>query len=274
MKEVEWGGRMFGAFTKSETELLRHWWSSTDTALPPSDPKGAYHRYTGQTRNATASPQMIVHPHPLDDPSLSSLSQAADLPIVADSAARLFSLWKLSTTLLERLPLSPARLATHDGMIALRILRAQLGYSDLHDTDQICAGIDDAVADRVIDLAQISHPIRPRFLTQADPSDQVAQLADQLRLRRTRPYANLPWLFGVISGLEAWLYSDHAAIETVKDTDHPARCIGSAGISARRWRLGAGRGGRQAIPGGNHGRQAVHRLTVPIVAHVAHQGIL
>lgn len=216
MKEIEWGGRMFGAFTKSETELLRQWWSSTDAARPLADPKGAYQRYTGRT-DTVSDNQMSVDLDCSTEKPYSSLWQIADHPIAGDSAARLFPLWHLSTTLLERLPLSPARLATPDGMIALRILRAQLGYLDLHDTEHICAGVDDAVAERVIDLRKIRHHVQPT--TRSEATANVARLADQLRSRRTRPYANLPWLFGVISGLEAWLYSDPITIETVKGTD-------------------------------------------------------
>jgi hypothetical protein len=169
IKELEWGGRMFGAFSRQETEIMRLWVKSMGGRTEKTaKTEGAYQEFVGiletvtvgQEKTASVMEQRIENVVPTNpaidhiktveawniEPTASTPEELFARPI-SDvpqmTAAQFLPLWFLSTSLLEQFPLSPTKFATPLGMTVLRLLRSQLGFGALHREEDICAGIDD-----------------------------------------------------------------------------------------------------------------------------------
>jgi hypothetical protein len=127
--EMQWGGRMFGAFSKSEVTIVKDWVAGL---APRPVQHGVY---------CSFAERMVKHRSHAHD----SNSHDHQAPIFnrADSTARMAPVWFASLLLLDCFPLSPPRLASPLGMSILRVIRAQLGFPALHHSSDICAGLDD-----------------------------------------------------------------------------------------------------------------------------------
>ncbi|KAH8081181.1 hypothetical protein HD553DRAFT_275432 [Filobasidium floriforme] len=170
IKELEWGGRMFGAFSRAETELMREWVRKMADEEEEVVTAGAYRDFVGEYKSQagaqadsasvfgksldelvstdlSVNPADIVRGWNVKDIAGDDLETLFTRPIPATTTSprmdNLLPLWFLSTSLLEHFPLSPTKFATPLGMTVLRLLRSQLGFGALHHQQDICAGIDD-----------------------------------------------------------------------------------------------------------------------------------
>lgn len=186
VRELEWGGRMFGAFSAKETDLVRRWIVQLGNEGGQQGRQGAYERFVGDSfhlhRQETgkalalerhrfayyASQQLLdagdadllaVHQRLARGASDSTLiwtdlcstaeAKPLNLPLI-----ELAAIWLTIPSLFEQLPLSPSKLASPLGMCALRILRSFSGFPDLHAPETICAGMDHYIDDADMDNYQ------------------------------------------------------------------------------------------------------------------------
>jgi hypothetical protein len=259
IKELEWGGRMFGAFSRAETELMRLWVNKMGAEIETSE-SGAYNKFVGH--EVSARPTVVSSNGSAMDERLKDILPAnknisasniisrwniktnntqtleelisENVTSTPSDMARLLPLWFLSTSLLEQFPLSPTKFATPLGMTVLRLLRAQLGFGALHREEDICAGIDDVKSEYeegdMVGIWELGEKISEALnqgpvVSLQDIVDRIedegiaAACVDLLELR-TRPYANQAVLLGLTLGLTKALQGiDSASDLLVQDED-------------------------------------------------------
>jgi hypothetical protein len=155
MKELEWGGRMFGAFSRGEVDVVRRWISSLGEDASDGKDRVTYRSFTGrilEVPSTTSDNPAGAHdvPSPTGNcnspPSFRSFTDLLAYPLPAlpsGSLPRLVPLWLTSLTLLQNFPLSPTKLSSPLGMSIIRLIRSQAGFAPLHQSTDICAGLDD-----------------------------------------------------------------------------------------------------------------------------------
>ncbi|WWD15612.1 hypothetical protein CI109_100034 [Kwoniella shandongensis] len=225
VQELEWGGRMFGAFSRDEVNVVKRWIEALGQV---ESAEGAYERYIG------VGEKSIALPIPLRDVSTDviarfasttqtphSFSSLATLPTRSSSSMdinQFAAVWFTSIALVERFPLSPAKFATPLGSSVLRILRAQLGFPALHTNDDICAGMDDVFAEEdgpanVLGLWEIGYDMcRRRGLDapakqaellewiESNSESSTARFCSDMLELRLRPYTHQATLLGITYG--------------------------------------------------------------------------
>jgi len=157
VRELEWGGKMFGAFSRKEVDLVREWVDE----LGGKSNDGAYAEWTGRAlcaRTVTEWDLITPRQNGMEPEELAGMLQIetrgdasikeilGDNPEIPDSLSEishLLPLWYLSTALLEMFPLQTSKFATPLGACVLRVLRSQLGFDASHNEKDICAGMDD-----------------------------------------------------------------------------------------------------------------------------------
>jgi hypothetical protein len=183
--EMLWGGRMFGAFSKSEVTIVKGW----VTGLAPRPvQRGLYCSFTDRRHGSRA--------HDLD-------SRDHQPPVFgcADSTARMAPVWFASLLLLDRFPLSPPRLASPLGMSILRVIRAQLGFPALHQSDDICAGLDDFGSGQdILGLWKFGEIIFGHPIGVDDAINLMPGYVRDLLSLRNQPYKNQALLVGLSLG--------------------------------------------------------------------------
>ncbi|KAE8364346.1 hypothetical protein BDV27DRAFT_172439 [Aspergillus caelatus] len=137
IQEMRRGGKMFGAFTLKEVNLLERWISSMDPRATGNDVQADYWRFTGRKR-------FRQHPTlaPSPDPFLNfDCSEYPALPLGEDFThdpllinfdknwPKFISMWFAHISLLESVVTVPSRVATELGAAVTRTLRAQYGLS-------------------------------------------------------------------------------------------------------------------------------------------------
>ncbi|KAM7187963.1 hypothetical protein V8F33_010920 [Rhypophila sp. PSN 637] len=152
MHSLSWKGKMFGAFTHSETELMRTWIDSLpakDDSLPGEmywrrvGIKANNNLFSAQSDAATSHPVFVPHqkewsPYKIITPGfISRAPLATNLPSV--NLDGFLALWFVHPCLLENAVSSPYQTTTKLSALSLQILRAELGY--LSDNSGI-AGMD------------------------------------------------------------------------------------------------------------------------------------
>ncbi|ORX33387.1 hypothetical protein BD324DRAFT_585204 [Kockovaella imperatae] len=221
VKEMTWGGRMFGAFSDKEVGLIRRWIQSLD----PGRHVASYERHVGSrwpTDGTTWDETIHMGPQQLDiatdervQAALSRMSSfetepLATLDIVAtiqlsDNASSA-AVWLTHLSLLDHFGLSPSKLATPLGMCVMRALRAQNGFPALHERETICAGLEEEMDDK-IGLWDLGQEVFRR-LTGKNGSVALDQLWDHLAppltetledmlALRSRPYSSSAYLLGI-----------------------------------------------------------------------------
>lgn len=169
VKELEWGGRMFGAFSRAETELVRVWVRSLGgearDAAKVDKLAGTYEGFVGAVPSKVEAGhldplvKLVVDPLRATSKPLSDILRRyrlTDIPATIDDLVqstsesnaavdlhKVLPVWLVSTSLLELFPFSPTKFATPLGSSILRLLRTQLGFGALHTIEDICAGMDD-----------------------------------------------------------------------------------------------------------------------------------
>lgn len=223
VRELQWGGRMFGAFSSQETCVVRRWIESLGSTPTVT---GAYDRFIGGPVERNIYPQdgrfahhaanqlLSVADEEIKEIRVRLSGQPTRIPVTDD--ASLACLWFTHLSVLEHFPLSPTKLASPLGMTCLRVLRALEGFPDLHNSDAVCAGTDHSQDDEeVMGLWEIGRKMFARrgltISTLADlahqiPADgDVAMLCADMLALRCRPYAHTPELLGMAqAGLDAF----------------------------------------------------------------------
>lgn len=163
VREIGWGGRMFGAFSVAECKLLEDWIRRLGSHIPPTGANGAYRSFTGrmdQMVTPTSSPlttleKMLFDPSaPRAAPQLSSTrTSGSDASLEAPqtisasatpSAQRFLALYFISLGLLEQTIVIPSRLSNPIGMRIVQYLRAMHGFNaDAEGPDSAVSGMDE-----------------------------------------------------------------------------------------------------------------------------------
>lgn len=142
VQELAWRGKMFGAFTNSETELVKNWIDSL-----PQEERVSYWSLIDQNMNnsgANSQYDDICQHYPVFAPfpiielliqrvspvnvSLPSLQNSIEVTCEPD-LSQLLPLWFTAPCLLEGLISNPAKTTTTTGCAVVRILRAQAGFN-------------------------------------------------------------------------------------------------------------------------------------------------
>ncbi|KAF7854666.1 hypothetical protein EAF04_010235 [Stromatinia cepivora] len=230
VRELSWKGKMFGAFTQKEVEVLKGWIDSLETLDSPM-----YWRFVG--REATKSSQVLQNldiaidypvfsqqpsasanpSHPILSPvsALAQVQPSPKPPLSTDSLPRLsllLPLWFTHPCLLETTIATPAKTTNATSAAILRLLRAQSGFSA---ETPIVAGMDELRCTEqpgLVELGQelmrrhgLPEPARLKDVLQANPH---AEFAHSMLGWAMRPVANLGLLLGLTKAfveLHIWL---------------------------------------------------------------------
>ncbi|KAI5776510.1 ATPase-like protein [Geopyxis carbonaria] len=145
LRELRWGGRMFGAFTPSEIATVSQWIAELVPDVPADTP-GAYAAFTGHTPDrrlaapdAPVLPQLQLRTFAAPPRTLAALLATPQCHI---PARRLAPLLIATAVPFERLPSHPVKCATPRGMAAVKALRALHGFGD---APRQCAGMDEVL---------------------------------------------------------------------------------------------------------------------------------
>ncbi|GAM40053.1 hypothetical protein TCE0_034r12096 [Talaromyces pinophilus] len=250
IKELSWGGKMFGAFTDAEVRRLRTWID----CLPLSDEDKAYQAYS-RAVGRTGSKWPGLSPQPFSDvavhhpvlppipahwlPEYGAVSHppsgnrvfTPDSPIKVkelSSISALLALWFSHASLLENSVNVPFKTATQLGTAVIRILRAEYGFPP--ETAGV-AGMDEqrqpsgfSLVDIGLEMARSSQARQSRFaeptalkdvLLQARNSQAATFAYDMLSLAQ-RPTEHQGLLMGLARAfldLEVWVADLHATLE-------------------------------------------------------------
>lgn len=142
VQEISWGGKMFGAFTQSETQTVKRWIDSL-----ADNTRGRYFSFTGQDtaktyisyENREISVDYPVFA-PMDALRIPDEPKSQMMAIFGDSGpsldmtdsldlSRLLPLWFVHPCLLECCICIPAKTTTKIACAIIRILRAQYGFN-------------------------------------------------------------------------------------------------------------------------------------------------
>lgn len=203
VKEMSWGGRMFGAFSRAEVIVVEQWVLGLSHQL---ERKATYCSFADRLTHAIPSPppkQLGENLHNTASPAADFMTDYQTLgelptPVWGSNTDHLMYTWFTSLLLLDHFPLSPSRLATPLGMSVIRVIRSQLGFPALHRQSDICAGLDHfGDGGDTMGLWEMGERIFGRAF---DVSDVVALLPPRwqsLHQLRCRPYANQAMLCGL-----------------------------------------------------------------------------
>ncbi|KAA8646664.1 iron-containing redox enzyme family protein [Aspergillus tanneri] len=158
IRELRWGGKMFGSFTQKEVEVLEIWINSLSAR-----PKGqdSYWHFTRRDRTIIHCPGFMGiadSDTPVDeDIPLATISDGifftSPLDLNINGAwTRILPLWFSQTSLLESYIAVPSRAATQLGSAIVRILRAQYGFG--HEKKGV-SGMDEIVRQDSVDLINL-----------------------------------------------------------------------------------------------------------------------
>lgn len=230
IRELSWKGKMFGAFTQKEVEILKDWIDSLGT--PDS---AMYWRFVG--REATSSTQVLQNLDiAVDYPVFSQQPTASANPIYSipspvfalatvqfapkplfptDSQPRLsvlLPLWFTHPCLLETTIATPAKTTNATSAAILRLLRAQSGFSA---ETAIVAGMDELRCTEQPGLMELGQELmrrhglpEPKCLKDVLQNNTDAEFAHSMLSWAMRPVANLGLLLGLTKAfveLHVWV---------------------------------------------------------------------
>ncbi|KUL82857.1 hypothetical protein ZTR_09197 [Talaromyces verruculosus] len=250
IKELSWGGKMFGAFTDAEVRRLRTWIDR----LPVSDEDKAYQAYS-QAVGRTGSKCPGLSPQPFSDvavhhpvllpipahwlpeygavshPPSGNMVFSPNSPIKIkelSSILALLALWFSHASLLENSVNVPFKTATRLGTAVIRILRAEYAFPP--ETAGV-AGMDEqrqpsgfSLIDIGLEMARSRQARQSKFaepttlkdvLLQAGNSQAATFAYDMLSLAQ-RPTEHQGLLMGLARAfldLEVWVAGLHATLE-------------------------------------------------------------
>lgn len=215
LRELSWGGSMFGAFTDREVALLRKW---IDTMSAGEE--DLYERFCSRTRDDTMLASQFSLTKGLSPTGNHELTAATDstiksvleqmdvspnmsLPLIQIDisnldAERLLPVWLAHSCLLENMISTPWRAASSKGCAIVRLLRAHHGYLP---EPIVVHGMDEVQRDNVVDLVEIGldwlcSDNRPMSLSQA-LEQRPSVYAEQMLFMSKRPERYYWELFGM-----------------------------------------------------------------------------
>ena len=232
IREVCWGGKMFGSFTYKEVEVLRQWIAEL------SDPQPEFYwSFTGRDKQSSASlgpgstsedirlayPVFsVVTQDPIEVPMFVDMDAEHLLPPVAkNNLSKWLPLWFTQQCLLECFVSVPSRSADVLHCAVVRLLRCQYGFGMERD---IVDGMDEArrtdsvgIVDIGLELAQACGMKPPASLHEVLERWPCQFSLDMLHLSM-RPIENRELLLGMMSGFlclhDAIAASDLLSFET------------------------------------------------------------
>ncbi|KAL7919275.1 hypothetical protein ACQKWADRAFT_209821 [Trichoderma austrokoningii] len=234
MKELSWTGRMFGAFTDSEVELMRTWID----LLQEKDarPGDVYWKTVGGhslLENAFLPPrQDVAVTHPVFSPELACPSSASPdfvpLPALQVSQVKLdavLALWFVHPCVLENIVASPYQTAETLTSKILQIIRAEMGYSPENtgmagmDEQLRCGYRPDLIA-LGCEIARRHNLPEPTCLGDiigplSEDSSAVTKFAHSLLNWSMRPQKNGAFLLGLARAfldMEMWVAADESLL--------------------------------------------------------------
>ncbi|CAI7636524.1 unnamed protein product [Penicillium crustosum] len=214
VKELRWGGKMFGTFTREELTTLQQW---IDSLSPHRIP--FYFEFVGLSEaahcqgcrnsnipeplsgssNSTDLIDEIAPLLPRPQPSIQRGFGAGDLDL-----PRLLPLWFTQCSLLESFVYAPGRTADPIGCAVVRLLRAQLGFEIEHT---VVTGINEShtaedngivgIGLEMIKRASLPVPTDLVMLLARWPS----KFADKMLQLSSKPLQNLGILLGISAAL-------------------------------------------------------------------------
>ncbi|KAF1940114.1 hypothetical protein EJ02DRAFT_456287 [Clathrospora elynae] len=192
VKELIWGGRMFGSFTEKEVDVVRAW---IDELGQTSRPDGkVYYDFTRRSPapiKTTRELDILTDYPVLSTPDVTttlllSSTIAADTGIFDNTLllnlnlTNFLPLWFASPALLQSFPCVPVRAASPSGSALICVLRAQSGFSD---EGPGVAGMDEVVrtdTGQAIGIVELGMEMCARA-SQTEPKDlrEIVALGDE-----------------------------------------------------------------------------------------------
>ena len=230
VKELLWGGRMFGAFTQTETDVVKRWID----AMPSSNPQ-RYWDFLGREGDLTSLTGARID-RSFDRPNIQSLQvldslsgtavySRLELPAAPfklnfgatrrPNAAKFFPLWFTHPCLLERFVSIPWKATNPFVCSVVKILRAQAGFDNESES---VAGMDEASKTDSVGLVEIGQELLRHWgYPQVGSLKEVlekwdSQPATAMAHLAMRPFSNKGLLIGMAVGftcLHGELASSH-----------------------------------------------------------------
>lgn len=237
VRELSWDGKMFGAFTNSEVEVLKNWIDSIGNEASPSDLEARYWSWTGQRSDGNSCTLFknrdIAADHPVfvvpSEPIPVDLSQSVPLapseafiPYPGPKAsgvhfANFLPLWFTHLCLLENVVITPFRTATPLAGSIIRLLRAEYGFAP---ETSVVAGMDEQPENdqypSLLDLglemvrrrSDLEQPTCLKDVLAMGGDEETMNFAYAMLHWAMRPFANLGLLLGLaraFTDLEMWV---------------------------------------------------------------------
>lgn len=224
VKELQWGGRMFGAYTSEEVGILEKWIQGLKKIDTFPDSKGAYEKFTGKELSSVSLPSFPTPISPstthrvhttlqLRKPSLLSQLSHPQLPptITALPSTILGTLLMLSGTPFEQFPSYPSHISTSEGMAAIRTLRALYGFLPEND---LCAGMDEVLRlpDDVIGVVELGGRLGGKRPTEIESSHPLASLCEYVTRLSKFPQLEVSRLLGCQIGFVSCVLSTESGL--------------------------------------------------------------
>lgn len=220
VQELQWGGRMFGAYTSDEAGIIKKWideMRATDTSPKHN---GAYQKFTGNDILSIKFPVFIT---PTSPPVSLALQLQTPITICQLSKAQIpatmtpLSLNTLGTLLLfaaipfEHFPSYPSHVSTAEGMAAIRTLRALYGF--LPESD-FCAGMDEVLRlpDDVVGVVELGRRLGGKKLSELEPGQMLGALGEYITSLSKFPVAEVSRLLGCQIGFVSCVLSNHSGL--------------------------------------------------------------
>lgn len=204
VKELKWGGRMFGAYTSVEVRTIEKWIAGMKVKDSFPESKGAYKTFTGNDilsisllPSATKPPSQRLNTQLRLN--IKSFHDLLDPPLPANitglSSSVLGTLLMLSATPFEYFPSYPSNVSTSEGMAALRTLRALYGFLP---EDGLCAGMDEVIRlpDDVIGVVELGRRLGGKKPLEIRSGTMLERLCDYVTKLSRFPVEELSKLLG------------------------------------------------------------------------------
>lgn len=212
VQELQWGGRMFGAYTSDEVRTIEKWIKGLKTVDTFPYTEGAYRKFTGG--NDILSIKLPTFSRPIS-PSASLTRSQQELRTVTElyktqlprtlaplALNTLGSLLLYSAIPFEHFPSYPSHVSTPEGMAAIRTLRALYGF---FPEDDLCAGMDEVLRlpGDVIGVAELGRRLGGKKPTELDPGHMLGGLCEYVATLSKFPVDELSRLLGCQVGFVA-----------------------------------------------------------------------
>ena len=210
IRELSWGGKMFGSFTSAEVSLVKRWIDNLGLqcpqaylkllgnlpSLPPPGSHGGFHRSFPASGDAEATDLLHAVAY---DRELSGVDMQSLL-------TRLLPMWFTHQCVLEGLVAIPSRTANQAMATTIRVMRAYNGFATL---DAGVAGMDEARRTAPVGIVEMGlHMAEQAGLSQPQSLDEVldhwpCEVSVALMKLSMRPNKNKALLLGLGSSFQA-----------------------------------------------------------------------